>query len=502
MKAKNEQKSKLTLRAGSYSLGLCILAVAIVVALNVLLGLLPGSITTPDLSSSQLYDFTEQTRTMAERLSEPVTVYHWIDTGNSNYNTIAEFAERFAALSPNITVKTVSPDRDPTFIERFVKEGESEPNRNSLIFESEKRYRIVDYTSMFTWSQNAYTYALQYYYQNPNATLDQIQSVVPYDVFSAENAAVNALDYVTTNKLPVLYLLRGHGEAVLGNTATAYADRENYSVVPMEGEKSLVALEAVPEDANCVIINKPTSDLTEDEYGKLMQYMERGGSIVFLTDQAYSAETCPTFARLCEAYGLKQVKGVVMETAGNYSGYPFNLIANKVNHTITAPIIEGGYTVYAPLAHGIVPLDSYRSSLKIQTLLQTSDGAYAKIITDDTSTYDKEEGDTDGGFLLGVLVEEEVAEGAASRFFWFSSRMVDDEYVGSNVGGLNLFLNSLAYGTERSDTITVRAIQMTNTRLDISARDGTLWWVVLGIVIPVLLLVLGFVIWFARRRRK
>ncbi|MBR4940938.1 MAG: Gldg family protein, partial [Clostridia bacterium] len=363
---KNEQKSKLTVRAGSYSLVMCVAVIAIVVVLNVLLGLLPPNITTPDVSTMQLYDFTEQTEGMIGELEDDITVYFWADESNTNYVYIEQFLERFAALSSNIKVKTVYPDKDPTFIYNYVEEGE-EPSTNSLVFVSDKRFKIVNYTDMFTWSENAYNtiYTLIYQY---GYSVEEVMSMIPYDVFAAENAIVNAVDYVTTDVLPVVYLLRGHGESDLGTTVSKFTIDANYTVVKMEEGKSLISLPAVPEDANCVVINNPTSDLTDDEYSKLMAYMERGGSIVLFTDMRFDAAACPTFAKLCESYGLESVPGLVLETSGSYMTLPYNIICAKVSHEITDPLISAGSYIYAPMAHGIRKIDSYRSSLVFSTL--------------------------------------------------------------------------------------------------------------------------------------
>ena len=495
---KNEQKSKLTVRAGSYSLVLCVVVIAIVIVLNVLLSLLPVNITTPDVSTMQLYDFTEETEEMIKNLDEDITVYFWRDDSVGNYTYIEQFLERFSALNSGIKVKDVYPDRDPNFIYNYVDEG-SEPPTNSLVFVSDKRFKIVNYTDMFTWSDTAYQYIytmLQYGYST-----EEVLASVAYDVFSAENAVVNAVDYVTTDELPVVYLLRGHGESDLGTTINKYTLDANYTVVKMEEGQSLLALEAVPEDANCVIIHNPTSDLTEDEFTKLMAYMERGGSIIFLTDMRYDAEACPTFAKLCEAYGLQSVTGLVLETSGNYMNLPYNIIASKGPHEITDPLISAGSYVYAPLAHGITKIDSYRSSLEITPLIESSNGAYSKIVDESLDTYDKAEGDVDGPFMLGVIVEESVDEEVTSRFVWYSSAvMLNDQYLSD--GAMNLYLNTLAYGSERVDTITVRTITLSNSNLEMSAAAGMAWTVVLVAIIPILLIVTGFVVWFVRRMRK
>ena len=130
---KNQQKNRLTVRAGGYSLILCVIVVALVVVLNVLLSLLPANIAAPDFSAMQLYDFTEQTEEMVKELDDDITVYFWTADDGGNSIIIQEFLDRVSALSSNLKVKTVYPDRDPAFIYNYVEEGE-EPPTNSLVF--------------------------------------------------------------------------------------------------------------------------------------------------------------------------------------------------------------------------------------------------------------------------------------------------------------------------------------------------------------------------------
>jgi ABC-2 type transport system permease protein len=111
---KNEQKSKLTVRAGSYSLVLCVVVIALVIVMNVLVNLLPVNITTPDVSTMQLYDFTDETEEMIKNLDEDITVYFWRDDSVGNYTYIEQFLERFSALNSGIKVRTFTPTGIPT----------------------------------------------------------------------------------------------------------------------------------------------------------------------------------------------------------------------------------------------------------------------------------------------------------------------------------------------------------------------------------------------------
>ena len=90
---------------------------------------------------------------------------------------------RYAALNSRISVKYVDPALNPTFMEKYTEE---EPSANSLIVESGKRFRLVDTGQIYTYSYDEQT--LYYYYMSYG-------TMPSPDVFDAENAVTNAVDY-------------------------------------------------------------------------------------------------------------------------------------------------------------------------------------------------------------------------------------------------------------------------------------------------------------------
>ncbi len=115
-----------------------------------------------------------------------------------------------------------------------------------------------------------------------------------YDVsFAGENALTSAISYVTSDDLPKLYLLEGHGESALSDTFSTAVEQENL----MMDTLSLLTLEAVPEDADCVMIYAPTSDISADEKDRLLSYLQGGGTLMLITDPPKGRRAAPTCTR-------------------------------------------------------------------------------------------------------------------------------------------------------------------------------------------------------------
>ena len=49
-------------------------------------------------------------------------------------------------------------------------------------------------------------------------------------------------------------------------------------------ELSLLTEEGVPEDADCVLIYAPQTDISQDELEMLQKYLQAGGGLFLITD--------------------------------------------------------------------------------------------------------------------------------------------------------------------------------------------------------------------------
>ena len=164
---------------------------------------------------------------------------------------------------------------------------------------------------------------------------------------------------------------------------------------------SLLSTGAVPDDADCLIIVSPASDISANEKDMIINYLDKGGNLLLFTD--YTDVAMPNLTALTEYYGVTQADGIVVEgdssrCIANYNHY---LLPEIQSHTITAPLISGGYYVLMPTACGIVETGTTREGVTITPLLTTSDKAYSKIKGSKMTTYDKEEGDIDRPLLPG-----------------------------------------------------------------------------------------------------
>ena len=462
-------------RAGSWSVAAAAIVVAIAIFLNMIVGSLPSTMTEIDLTANSIYALSDQTKRIAASLDKDVTL-QIICNANNEDATIQRLLNRYADLSSHIKVTSVDPTTDPTFLSKYELEI-TQLYENSVLVDCEGRYRLVGYDEIFVTD-----YEMDYYSYNYTTTT----------TFEGENALTNAIHYVSSDDLPKVYTLTGHGEAALSDSIKRMLEQDNFEYEDL----SILTADALPEDAAAVVIHQPTTDLNEDEAALLISYLENGGNVVLST--AYMAtDKMPNLHSVTRAMGLELSDGIIIEgdRSMRLSRYPHYILPNAASHEVTTSITSAGYYILSPLAQPIV--ETADSTADITWLLTTSDSAYAKQAAMEMTTTAKEDGDTDGPFNVGAIAEK------GGKLLWLTGEGMFDEYIDSAVSGgnSNLLLNALNWMGGQEESISIRAKSLEETGLSITASESSFWSIVMIGIIPAVLVALGIIIWARRKRR-
>lgn len=461
--------------AGTWSAFAAVIVIVIAVVANLIVGSLPTTATQIDLTGDSLYSLSDQTKRIAASLDKDVSLYLLASTGSEDA-TIVRFLNNYASLSDHIYAEAVDPSVKPTFLKSYDLET-AMLYQNSVLVDCEGRYRLVGYDEIYVTD-----YSMDYYSYSYDTTT----------TFAGESAITNAIHYVTSDNLPKVYILSGHGEAEVSEDFEAMIKQDN-----MECETlSLLSLESMPEDAAALLINAPASDLGDDETELLISWLQSGGNVVLLTDYIEEGKM-PNLLKVTEAMGLTVQSGIVIE--GNrdmrVSRYPHYILPDMTDHEITDALIEGGYYILTPIAQPIVETDSAAGD--ITWLLTTSDDAYAKLAAMDMTTTEKEDGDTDGPFHVGAVSEN------GGKLVWFSSASMLTDYVDRTVAGgnSNLILNAFNWMGGQEESISIRAKSLDEDGLTVPESSSGFWSIVMIGVIPAVLLCAGVIIYIRRKRR-
>lgn len=462
---------KNAMRGGAYSAVLTAVVLAILIAVNVFVSAMPSSATEYDISASKLYSVTSNTKSVVNALTEDVTIY-WIVQAGEEDDVIEKLLDRYESLSDHITVEKRNPDVYPTFAEQYT---DGTVYNNSLVVECGERSRYISNTDIYLTDASMYAYSYT-------------------TSFDGEGAITSAIDYVTNPDQPVVYALTGHGEEELPETFADSLEKENITVE----ELSLLNSAEIPEDAACLLVYAPQSDISEAERDTLADYVEGGGRLLVMAGPVEDGEL-PNFYSLLEPYGVTAAEGITVE--GDQAHYvypsPVALMPDLGESDVTAPLAEEGYYVILPLAVGL-EVGENTTSATVTSLLTTSDDAFSKPDGYDMATYEKEEGDIDSPFSLAVEVSYENGGG----LIWVSSSTyLDDMYNAYSSGAnVNFTMNALSQLIGESETLSIRAKSLNYNYLTISDSVSGLLQVVMIGLIPLAFLGTGIIVVVRRRR--
>lgn len=422
-----------------------------------------------DITSNQMYSISSQSKKILEDIKQPVTIYMLNSKTNANslYQTILE---QYPKHSNQIKLEYKDLSLYPNFANSYLADGQ-EVSADSVIVESGKKYRYVDSQEFINYSVDYTTYS---------QTADSI---------NVEPSVTEAINYVTAQNTPVIYQLTGHGETSLGATATKQIQNDNYELKDL----NLLTQASVPEDAQMLLINGPTSDLSKTDMAKIEAFAKEGNLYVLLDPMS---DKLPNLSRFLKDNGVEPVNGFVVESDMNHyvQSAPNYLLPVINSHTITDSIKTANMSLVLPMAQGLKIKD--KEGLTITSLLDTSDGAYSKADIN-TSTAEKTKEDIEGPFSLAALVENGKGQLIVSSC---TNSIVDEADVMSSGANNNFFLNGINYLNQQESKISIRAKAITEDYATYNAFTQKVLSALAIFILPSILIGAGIIVILKRRR--
>ena len=297
--------SRQAFQGGTYSLMLTAAVLALLIVLNLLVSALPTNLTQYDISASKLYSVTSNTKVVVNALEQDVTIY-WIVQSGEEDAVIENLLGKYESLSDHITVVKKNPDVYPTFAEQYTDET---VKNNSLVVECGERSRFISYDDIYLSEPDMYTYSYN-------------------TSFDGEGAITSAIDYVVNAEQPQLYRLEGHGESELPSTFQDQLEKANMELHDL----SLLTVDAIPEDAACLLIYAPTSDISGEERDMLADYVTGGGKLLVMAGPVDGASLDNLYSLLSK-YGVTANEGIVIESDREHYAFQAPFALCLTDHT-------------------------------------------------------------------------------------------------------------------------------------------------------------------------
>lgn len=477
---KNKNTKFRRLKSASYSAAITVFVVAFIVVINMIVSMLPSTYTKFDFTEQGIYTLSEQTKSVAKDLKDDVTIYHVSQNENKDAG-IVSVLERYQALSSRIHVVDKDPAVYPKFTAQYTQDTLTD---NSLIVTCGERSRVIPCEEL-------------YYQEVIEETYDaQTGEYESEQYFNGEDMITSAIDYVTTEDLPKMYVITGHGEQAVGSF-TSEIQRENIMVEML----TLAQQKAIPEDTDCILMNAPTTDISKQEADMLTNYLDRGGKFFYISNLSKSAT--PNLDGVLSRYGIEIEAGFVCEGAGMYYGnYPALIAPVYGSHAIVNPLAEHESVMMLAAPQSIVIREDKPDTIEVTPLLKTSSKAYLKKMDADTdmsalSTV-KEEGDKTGVMNVAVVAKRQKMEIVVATTYDLFSAESNESVSNANY---DFLLNVTGHLCENDSMVSIRGKQLNSANLTVTSGHMVIWVMVLMVLIPVVCLVTGIIVWARRRGR-
>lgn len=441
-------------RKGSYSTVIMVVIIAIVIAANVMFSKLPTAARNIDVSSNNLYSIGDTTHSVLDGLKNDVEIIV-IKDKESTDKRISTLLAKYADYSGHIKVTYKDPVLYPSVLTTY------DTEENNIVIKCD----ATDKTTKVAFSDIIVT-STSYYGSTYETSFD------------GEGQLTKAIDYVSNENNKLIYTISGHGESDFGKNISELISKSNFNVKSV----NLLVDNGIPDDCDMLICNQPTKDLADDELKLLREYMENGGKMaVVLAD---TTTKTPNFDALMADYGISKVNGHIADTERYYGQNVYQIFPNYSSGDITGKFGPEEYTLlFGSLGLKVEETDG----VTVDEFLTTSDKGAAVVGENDY---------TKGKYTLAAAATKD-----KSRFTVFgSASIIDDEFTSyyKNLMDLQVFMNSITANFDDVSNISIDSISLQTTHNTIANGSG-IGAIFIGII-PVALLILGFLRWFGRRK--
>lgn len=348
-----------------------------------------------DYSFNSITTQSAQTDEILRDLLHPVHAYALATPGQED-QALLGLLNRLATLTPKFTYSVENLVENPLLVNMLSSSLQDEAvTADSLILRSEEtgRTRVLDSLDFLeqSFDMNRQAYVL---------------AGVRYEASIAE-----ALLYITSDEVPQIYILQGHGELAENETSAmeALLYDHHYEV----SRFNLLSGET-PDPKALMVILSPQVDLDEKELEMLLSFAGQGGAFLITND--YSDPALDNFAALNRSMGFVRKPGIVIADSEDKAAYidnPVFLTPYMQMTEPTAALIGSAQTrlrLPGAAAFDMAPNDN----LTVSPLL-TSGLAFIKDVSRAEVTLVMEDGEEQGQFHLALLSDLAHLSGNHSR---------------------------------------------------------------------------------------
>jgi hypothetical protein len=332
--------------------------------------------------------------------------------------------------------------------------------------------------------------------------------------FKGEQVFINAIKNLIESRQRTVYFTTGHGEpSILSNSKSSiekfvkYLKQENYRIESIE----TIGAKRIPGDCEVLIIFSPYFNFLDTEVELIVNYLDRGGKILFLLDPVFN-KNFDSFKKL----NLKQILNKYFLELGfdvviDRSKVPifdktfaaqYLYIINYGDHNIVRSLKDTNIPTILSMSRSVVPFSNTENKIyEVEPIFFTSENGWAErsifeIKESENITY------TSGIDLKGPvsLAASSINKENNSKLIVFGSSSFLKNYNIENSCHIEIALNSLLWLLNEKISISGEGQKIEAAKLNIDPDTMKNIVYLFLFVAPLLCLTVGGIVYYARRK--
>ncbi len=480
-------KSKV-FKKNSFTILLIAVVIAMYLAIN--LGIQAIDISDIDLTKEKFFSLSEESKNRLKDVNQEIKIYMF---GYEEDSSVVDLAKQYSKYKDNIKFEIVSVTERPDLAQQY-NITTSDEEYQTVVFECEGRNIKANSYDFFTMDYTTYE-----------------------EIDLTEQKMTNSILGVTLENAPKIYFLTGHSEYGINNYFGILTEALKSEVNEVETLDLLVKNE-IPEDCKTLIIASPKTDFTDYETELIIKYINNGGNILWLSDYTNSGVLSNT-KKILDLYGVNvSNNGIIVEQdTSSMLMQTQDLILPTLNKEseITSAFATSGKVLFIDSGKIDIADEENLDELQVTVteLLTTSEKSFYRTDLSNGSSRPSE-GEEIKSYIVGALatkiIDKEEENNVTSQLVIYANNaFATDTPITISQQAANaiyfynnqdLILNSISYLTERTDSITIRKMHSTVTYAPTEAEDLTVKVIIF--TFPLIIIVVGIIVWMQRRRKK
>lgn len=528
--ARKLKLNKRNFKHGTLAVVFTVIFIAAVVVLNVIVSMISDRIdTTADLSDTGIYTLDDETIAYLDDLTMDVTVSVMnsetdFEGGGTYYKSVNELLKKMEMQNEHFKVQYLKIDQHPEVTSKYT--GET-LNTNYIVVEAAEtgRHRIITPSSYFT-CDTIRNYYSQYGY--PEAYIDlyieqYVNSSYASQVIEGSNieqAAISAMMFVTNTDPVRVAFTTGLGETQNSNLETMLS-KNGYDVESI----NLMNVTEIDSNIDFIVMMAPTMDYDNDSLDKLAKFLDNDGAfgknlvyfssseVLYERDESLSENQNGTALTNLSAFlaewGIKiedsyvlQSNGEYVFTSVEYNPFDYKQVMNVQDTELVGNATNNSLYTCEQRMRPVTQIwgeDKSKGGVEQKVLIKSYDGAY-EIPFNADENFDISTANS-GVFNDAICAyrihstTQEVSRVAVFGSVYFQS------LTGNRFNNQNILINMFNYISGKTEGVTITSKSFSTVGFDMNQGSANVLAVILCIVVPVVVIVLGIVIWVRRRHR-